>query len=82
MESENKCECNCGNEGNLTLQDSSNVIYKICHNCIFELINLNLSKEHFFNLLKNGHKDNEFYYKLMNFCQKVTPLKENIQKKH
>jgi len=61
MESENKCECNCGNEGNLTLQDSSNVIYKICHNCIFELINLNLSKEHFFNLLKNGHKDNEFY---------------------
>lgn len=34
--------------------------YKVCSNCVIPLINCSLSKEQFFNLIKNGHNDKEF----------------------
>lgn len=35
--------------------------YRICSNCLFDLINLSLTKEQYRNLLENGHNRSEFY---------------------
>ena len=35
--------------------------YHLCSNCLLELVNTCLTPEHFKNLVKNGHADNEFY---------------------
>ena len=34
--------------------------YKVCSNCLIDLVGNRLSKEQFFNLLKNGHNKSEF----------------------
>lgn len=36
-------------------------IYKLCLNCMFALNNTCLDQDQFENLIKNGHKDTEFY---------------------
>ena len=45
-----------------TLGDESerDPIYKICSNCLDNLVNRNLSQKQFKNILKNGHSDNEY----------------------
>ena len=35
--------------------------YKLCLNCLLSLVNVCLTPEEYKNLLKNGHKDTEFY---------------------
>lgn len=37
-----------------------NIEYKICGNCLIFLVGHKLSKENYNNLIKNGHKENEF----------------------
>ena len=54
-----KCEC-CGNKTDLVLNDGV-LKYIICHNCISQLINTNLSPTQFRNLIRNGHSYTEFY---------------------
>lgn len=34
--------------------------YKVCQNCLFNLVNHRLTRVQFKNLLKNGHKEEEF----------------------
>ena len=55
-----KCEA-CGEKCHSKLIVSKDEIYILDLNCLTDLINLNLSPEHFFNLLENGHTINEFY---------------------
>jgi hypothetical protein len=59
MNNKLKCEC-CGYEAQAKLEVFGDKPYLLCMNCNSELNDLNLSKKHFKNLLKNGHKDDEF----------------------
>jgi len=54
-----KCECGCGNDTHLMLIDRK-TIYNVCHNCMIDLINLNLSKEQFAELIANDHTTDQF----------------------
>jgi hypothetical protein len=46
----------------LTIKDSrSDLIYKVCHNCIISLVNVSLTPEQFFNLINAGHSKHEFW---------------------
>lgn len=36
-------------------------IYRLCNNCLFSFVNLNLAPQQFKNLLDNGHSRDEFY---------------------
>ena len=56
-----KCEACEDGEIQNELKDYDSKVYKLCANCIYNLINLNLDTEQFANLLKNGHKAEEFY---------------------
>lgn len=61
---ESKCESceECNAQCELKIKGSHlESTYKLCLNCLGELINLNLTKKQFKNLLKNGHNENEFY---------------------
>lgn len=61
----NKCEACEERRQSVELIDkgfeSPDVSYKICNNCLFNLVNTRLSPKQFKNLLKNGHDVNEFY---------------------
>lgn len=39
---------------------TGDVPYHVCSNCLIPLVNLSLTKKQFKNLLKNGHKDDEY----------------------
>ena len=55
-----KCEC-CGTEAqvaHIDLYESNR--YLLCRNCEVSFVNCALSKEQFFNMLKNGHSTEEF----------------------
>jgi len=43
------------------MTDIGTTTYKICNNCLFELVNHALTNQHFKNLLKNGHSSSEYY---------------------
>ncbi len=57
-----KCECCKKFEVQWTLKDQidENIEYNVCSNCLDALINRNLSKKQFKNLLTNGHTIKEF----------------------
>ncbi len=57
-----KCECNCGNEGDVILKllGTKPSEYKLCMNCHLNITNCNLSKKQFKALIDNGHTIKEF----------------------
>lgn len=52
-----RCEACDSFEVQWNLADSydKKVVYRVCTNCLDDLVNLSLSKKQFFNLLDNGH---------------------------
>ena len=58
----NKHNCEaCGINTNCILQVRPKEVYKICLNCLSDLVNVRLSPEQFFSLIKNKHNATEFY---------------------
>lgn len=55
-----KCEACEGHNYSWTLSDNYGVTYKVCTNCLLDLVETAMSKKQFKNMLKNGHSDNEF----------------------
>jgi len=57
-----RCESCNENAAALIITDlRSGKAYRVCHNCIIELVNVSLTPEHFFNMLKAGHSKHEFW---------------------
>ncbi len=56
-----KCEACGGIISLIKLNMLNGVVYTLCMNCHVALTNYSLSKSQFFQLLKNGHTDVEFF---------------------